>query len=550
MVAGSTGTGSSIFSNTSAGGLPGRVLGYYTKWNQTIHYIESNNSAIGSSGWACKTYVSAQTGIAGYGGSGAAGGSGYGAGGGGGGPEQYGHTPIGRGGNGSSGFIYLEYSTPTIPVISISSNVTNGEAPLAIQFYDTSAGVPTMWEWDFGDNSSHSTQKNPQHLYTVGRSYIVTLTAGNSAGNATKSFGYFNVSDEPIANFSADPSTGPWPLIVTFVENSTGIPTAWYWNFDDGSYSLSGGLMNVSGYKVVYHTFNNSGTYNVSLSISNSLGSNVSQNMSIVVFDPSSVQWDKDIYSPGATGSLAYTIVDSYWDPAHYTYNIVVYDQSSTLKYTKSINTKSGTESIVFDTTNYPIGYYFGYVVRTKIEMGAATVALGTDTAHIAGIVTLDGYIKNAENGTLIDARVNMSQGDIVLNQTAISGLYNTTGTLFITSSPITFTLSAPNYRDYVVQFTPSAAQTYHLNLTMIPTNMIQYGSASIGGRVLDNPSNTPITGATVYVTNTTYSEGYTNVTNEWGYYRADNLVFERWYDVYSTKSGFKTSDHKLVQAL
>lgn len=539
------GNTTTAFANSSTGGPGGNITTYYIKHAKSYASITLNHTPVGGNGWA-NASVSASSGTAGVYGAGAAGGSGYGAGGGGGGPENYGYDPAGRGGAGSGGLVYIEYSLPVKPVVAMSTNfsdVSPREVPSSIQFYDESTHTPTYWEWDFGDNTSVSHLKNPAHTYTVGRSYVVTLTAGNAAGNATKSFGYFNITGEPVANIVTDVTSGAWPLRVRFTDNSTGVPTAWYWEFGDGTYDISGS-------KYLYHWFNSTGTYNVSLSVSNDYGANTSPNKTITVYSPATVSWDKPVYSPGDTGTFTYNITDGY-DPAHYQYNFVVYDLSSAVKYTKVISSQTGTETVVFDAVNYPVGYYFGHLAKTELVYGASTYSMGSATANVAGIATMTGYIFNAEDGTLIDANVSLVQGSVKQNQFAIAGFYNTSGTMFLTSSPITYNVTAPFYRQYVATFTPSTARTYILNITLIPSSMIMNGSTtSIGGRVLDDTTKLPIPGATVYVTNTTWAESYTNVTNTWGYYRVDNLAAGRWYSVYSTKSGFRVSTTKLVQAV
>ncbi len=70
------------------------------------------------------------------------------------------------------------------PKAGFSANVTSGPAPVAIAFSDTSTGVPTSWDWDFGDNSS-SVDQNPIHSFEKAGRYNVSLTARNLFGNNT-----------------------------------------------------------------------------------------------------------------------------------------------------------------------------------------------------------------------------------------------------------------------------------------------------------------------------------------------------------------------------
>jgi PKD repeat protein len=72
---------------------------------------------------------------------------------------------------------------PLPPVADFTATPGSGNAPLAVQFTDTSSGVVDAWSWDFGDGAS-STAQNPGHSYAAG-TYTVTLTVENAAGNDT-----------------------------------------------------------------------------------------------------------------------------------------------------------------------------------------------------------------------------------------------------------------------------------------------------------------------------------------------------------------------------
>src|SRR5947207_14946325 len=73
------------------------------------------------------------------------------------------------------------------PIADFSANPTSGTTPLTVTFTDrsVSGGTPiTSWAWDFGDGGV-STSQNPNHIYLVGGTYTVSLTATNSRGSDT-----------------------------------------------------------------------------------------------------------------------------------------------------------------------------------------------------------------------------------------------------------------------------------------------------------------------------------------------------------------------------
>ncbi len=71
------------------------------------------------------------------------------------------------------------------PVADFTVNETQGDAPFAVDFSDSSAGYdqPMTYEWDFGDNSSGSAEKDPSHVYADPGIYTVTLTITDSDGS-------------------------------------------------------------------------------------------------------------------------------------------------------------------------------------------------------------------------------------------------------------------------------------------------------------------------------------------------------------------------------
>lgn len=72
-------------------------------------------------------------------------------------------------------------------------------------------------------------------------------------------------SGPPIAAFSGTPRQGGAPLTVQFTDQSAGKPEAWLWTFGDGTSSMVQNPI---------HAYAVSGVYTVSLTVSNSQGSN------------------------------------------------------------------------------------------------------------------------------------------------------------------------------------------------------------------------------------------------------------------------------------
>ncbi|MDY9927699.1 PGF-pre-PGF domain-containing protein [Methanosarcina sp.] len=99
----------------------------------------------------------------------------------------------------------------------------------------------------------------------------------------------------PVFDFTANVTSGAAPLVALFTYTGTGgTPTSWFWDFGDGINSKH--AMNAT------HTFTSPGTYNVTLTVTNSAGNNsVTRPGYITVTSPSETVFPvADFYSPEA----------------------------------------------------------------------------------------------------------------------------------------------------------------------------------------------------------------------------------------------------------
>ena len=86
---------------------------------------------------------------------------------------------------------------PVIPVANFSTNVSEGYAPLSVQFNNLSENADTV-SWDFeNDGVIDSTERNPIHEYTAPGNYTVNLTATNVNGT-NSTFATISVLQKPV----------------------------------------------------------------------------------------------------------------------------------------------------------------------------------------------------------------------------------------------------------------------------------------------------------------------------------------------------------------
>jgi len=150
-----------------------------------------------------------------------------------------------------------------IPVANFTSNVTDGFAPLTVQFTDLSQNA-TEWDWNFGDGDT-STQQNQMHTFSVAGNYNVNLTVSNENSTSSK-LATINVHEQivviPVANFTSNVTDGFAPLTVQFTDSSKNA-TEINWNFGDGDTSTDHDPV---------HIYSTVGNYSVNLTVSNENG--------------------------------------------------------------------------------------------------------------------------------------------------------------------------------------------------------------------------------------------------------------------------------------
>ncbi len=141
----------------------------------------------------------------------------------------------------------------------------------SVDFTDLSSGIPTGWNWSFqGGTPASSTAQNPQNIvYSNAGTFNVTLTVtrGGDSDAETK-VGYISVNDPtqpPIADFEADMNLLFVGQSVHFTDLSQNAPTSYQWTFEGGSPASS----TVQNPTVTYNT---PGTYDVTLFVQNSAG--------------------------------------------------------------------------------------------------------------------------------------------------------------------------------------------------------------------------------------------------------------------------------------
>ena len=159
------------------------------------------------------------------------------------------------------------------PAADFNASETAGYAPFVVDFTDLSApgtSPITSWAWDFGDDET-SEEQNPAHSYTDAGTYSVALTVATAVGTGTETKTDYIMVDlaiGPTAAFSADATSGAYPLTVQFTDLSaagTSEIIAWQWDFGDGKQG--------SQEQSPLHVYTAPGSFPVSLTVTTVVGS-------------------------------------------------------------------------------------------------------------------------------------------------------------------------------------------------------------------------------------------------------------------------------------
>lgn len=148
----------------------------------------------------------------------------------------------------------------------------------AISSQDTDGSI-VSYNWNFGDSQT-GTGVSPFHTYSTAGTYDVVLTVTDNLGgtgtiNNSISVSQSTSNNPPIAAFTQTTSSLTVSVNGISSTDSDGQVVSWSWNFGDGTSSQSGSIIN--------HAFSNSGTYTITLTVTDNLGAigTTSQNVTV-----------------------------------------------------------------------------------------------------------------------------------------------------------------------------------------------------------------------------------------------------------------------------
>jgi subtilisin len=180
--------------------------------------------------------------------------------------------------------INIATNVKPVPAISVTYDPPSKLIPCIVTFDSTKSvdpdGVIASRMWKFNDGSIVS-GAIVSHNYLVGGSFVATLTLTDDVGGITDgqvTVGPFRLNHLPTAVATIQPLAGPAPLMVfcdaTGSKDIDGTIVSYDWNFS--------GLSKANGMSSQF-VFNDPGTYNITLMVTDNDGGTTSRDTVIVV---------------------------------------------------------------------------------------------------------------------------------------------------------------------------------------------------------------------------------------------------------------------------
>ncbi len=233
--------------------------------------------------------------------------------------------------------VSASYSTNVLTV-SFTSNIANANS----------------FMWDFGDGNT-SNDANPIHTYASEGNYTATLTANNSCGSVTETLNVA-LTEMPTAGFTTSAATGCKPFTVMYMDNSSDNVQSWNWTFEGGTPSTS-----TDQNPTV--TYNDAGTFDVSLTVTNASGTDMISDVDYITvgeapvadYDFTIIGNQVELINNTAGTTAAWTVSDG----SSYATNTTTHTFASNGNFTITlvVSNDCGSDEVTFDVSiaAYPV---------------------------------------------------------------------------------------------------------------------------------------------------------------------------------------------------
>ncbi|MCU0421369.1 MAG: PKD domain-containing protein [Bacteroidia bacterium] len=247
--------------------------------------------------------------------------------------------------------------------------------------------------WDFGDgtNTGWITSKGPQtHTFPSLGPYTIMLIDSNGCGSDT-TFTTVLINRPPVPGFTLTPKFGCAPLTITVNDTSLGIGNSRVWTFPGTTPGTGTNL-------IENRTFNNPGTYVVSLQVSNTCANNVIVRDTVRVFAKPSVN-----IGNVSSGCVPHTI-----SPTNNTVNI---SNNATFFWDFGNGQTSTLRNPTPVTFNLTGNYQIKLVVRDTCGVDSQIVNIAVSTLPVASFTA--GTVCRG-SATNFNSNSTLATGDVI----------------------------------------------------------------------------------------------------------------------------------------
>ena len=201
---------------------------------------------------------------------------------------------------------------------SFSSDILSGCPPLDVNFTISPSNNIQNITWDFDDGNIISGTASANNQYTSNGVYypIATIESNNGCIQDVQFPNSINLSNAPIGTFNMSNFSGCPPLDVQFDVN-TSVSNTFYIDFGDGSFGANSNS--------VSHTYNDNGTFNPTLTITDSNNCQNNINMDTVLSGVSEIDFIASVNEGCASLEVNFLSTSNadtyYWDFGDSTYS-------------------------------------------------------------------------------------------------------------------------------------------------------------------------------------------------------------------------------------
>jgi PKD repeat protein len=415
---------------------------------------------------------------------------------------------------------------------------------LLIHFFDQSSGTIQNWYWDFGDGS-FSIAQNASHTYSTAGTYTVILYISDSSSSCMDSTSQtiiVNASNPPCqANFSysIDNTNN---MLVHFTDSSSGNIATWSWDFGDNTTS---NLQHPS------HLYQSGGSYQVHLTVSDSLGSCFDSISNTVIIQNTPTTCIAGFsWQVGPANPLEISFSDtSSGNPVSWNWDFGD-GQSSTLQNPVHTYPQAGLYQVrlTINTGNCADSVWQTLTLSNSNKGSLLVMAYADSIPLDSGRAYLYQYNQSTKDLTLVDsASATYNQGNYYFNFPYINtGYYR----ILARPDPTVFPKFYPTWAASKLKWTDakSIGVFNHHVWTIIQlkkSNVLPSpGSSSISGNIYKKSNNNivPAAGIELYLMLDDSNIISRTISDMQGYYEFDNLAYGR-YIVHPEVAGIFTND-------